>query len=201
MKKFMVFPFSNQIKRGIPLRGNSLGFMLIGFLLSGCLVRTYSVVKDRVDQDVAGNQGFIGGSAPADFKPAPRKFTQRRTKVVEVELDQPLSMQEQTLSQQKTEADSMPAESVVSPGQRESLNSEEKVRENITSAALNSGAQPVQPADTYVVLKNDTLQKISARPEIYGTTKKWTRIYEANKDKLKAPDKIRPGQTLKIPRD
>ncbi|MBL7085206.1 MAG: LysM peptidoglycan-binding domain-containing protein, partial [Candidatus Omnitrophica bacterium] len=33
----------------------------------------------------------------------------------------------------------------------------------------------------------------------YGTTKKWLSLYKANKDKLKGPDKIRPGQTLVIP--
>ena len=53
----------------------------------------------------------------------------------------------------------------------------------------------------YKVQKGDTLQKISSQPEIYGTSKKWMKIYEANKDKLKSPDKIRPGQELKIPRD
>jgi nucleoid-associated protein YgaU len=49
----------------------------------------------------------------------------------------------------------------------------------------------------YVVGKNDTLQKISKK--FYGTTKKWTKIYEANKDVLKGPDKVYPGQTLNIP--
>ena len=41
----------------------SAGFMVAGFFLSGCLTRTYTVVKDRVDQDVAGNQGFVSGGA------------------------------------------------------------------------------------------------------------------------------------------
>ncbi|MDD2680209.1 MAG: LysM peptidoglycan-binding domain-containing protein, partial [Candidatus Omnitrophica bacterium] len=51
----------------------------------------------------------------------------------------------------------------------------------------------------YTVGKNDTLQKISKK--FYGTTKKWTKIYEANKDVLSGPDKVYPGQELNIPQE
>jgi nucleoid-associated protein YgaU len=47
------------------------------------------------------------------------------------------------------------------------------------------------------VQNGDTLQKISQK--FYGTSKKWKNIFEANKDKLKAPDKIRVGQTICVP--
>ncbi|MEI6631878.1 MAG: LysM peptidoglycan-binding domain-containing protein, partial [bacterium] len=57
----------------------------------------------------------------------------------------------------------------------------------------------VPSAEKYTVGKNDTLQKISK--EFYGTTKKWLKIYEANKALLKGPDKIYPGQVLSIPID
>jgi nucleoid-associated protein YgaU len=46
-------------------------------------------------------------------------------------------------------------------------------------------------------VKGDTLQKISKK--FYGKTNKWNRIYEANKDKLKSPNKIYPGQVIDIP--
>jgi len=51
----------------------------------------------------------------------------------------------------------------------------------------------------YIVGKGDTLQKISQK--FYGTTKKWVKIYEANKDALKGPNKIYPGQSINIPTD
>ncbi|MBM3255022.1 MAG: LysM peptidoglycan-binding domain-containing protein [Candidatus Omnitrophica bacterium] len=57
----------------------------------------------------------------------------------------------------------------------------------------------VPATEKYTVGKNDTLQKISNR--FYGTTKKWLKIYEANKAVLKGPDKIYPGQVLSIPID
>ena len=50
---------------------------------------------------------------------------------------------------------------------------------------------------TYVVVKGDSLSKIAKRE--YGNAREWNRIFEANKDILKDPDKIYPGQELKIP--
>lgn len=50
---------------------------------------------------------------------------------------------------------------------------------------------------TYTVVKGDSLSKIAKRE--YGNANEWKRIYEANRDILKDPDKIYPGQKLKIP--
>lgn len=47
---------------------------------------------------------------------------------------------------------------------------------------------------TYTVVSGDNLTKIG---EKYGVS--WQKIYEANQDILKDPDKIFPGQELKIP--
>jgi nucleoid-associated protein YgaU len=58
------------------------------------------------------------------------------------------------------------------------------------------------PADnpytqTYVVKKGDTLSKIA--DEVYGDKMLYPKIFEANRDILKDPNKIRPGQKLRIP--
>ncbi len=58
-------------------------------------------------------------------------------------------------------------------------------------------AEAKEESETYVVKKGDTLQKISDK--VYGTTKRWKEIYEANKTTLKSPDLIKPGQELVIP--
>jgi nucleoid-associated protein YgaU len=52
-------------------------------------------------------------------------------------------------------------------------------------------------AKTYVVVKGDSLSKIAKRE--YGDANKWRTIHEANKDLIKDPDLIYPGQELKIP--
>ncbi|MBS1518800.1 MAG: LysM peptidoglycan-binding domain-containing protein [Bacteroidetes bacterium] len=50
---------------------------------------------------------------------------------------------------------------------------------------------------TYVVNSGDTLSKIAK--EMYGDANKYMDIFNANKDKLSDPDKIKPGQELIIP--
>ncbi len=58
---------------------------------------------------------------------------------------------------------------------------------------------PEPPAVFYVVKKGDSLSKIAK--EHYGDFKSYTRIFEANRPMLSDPDKIYPGQTLRIPQD
>jgi nucleoid-associated protein YgaU len=49
----------------------------------------------------------------------------------------------------------------------------------------------------YVVKSGDSLSKIAK--EVYGEAKRWPEIFEANKDQIKDPNMIHPGQELKIP--
>ncbi len=49
----------------------------------------------------------------------------------------------------------------------------------------------------YTVKSGDTLGKIAQ--EFYGAASKYTAIFEANQPMLGDPDKIFPGQTLRIP--
>jgi LysM repeat protein len=53
------------------------------------------------------------------------------------------------------------------------------------------------PARIYEVVSGDNLSKIAKK--FYGDANKYTKIFEANKDQLKDPDKIKVGQKLKIP--
>jgi nucleoid-associated protein YgaU len=52
-------------------------------------------------------------------------------------------------------------------------------------------------ATTYTVKSGDTLSKIAK--EQFGNANDYMKIFEANKDQLTDPDKIKPGQVLKIP--
>ncbi|HEV7733504.1 MAG TPA: peptidoglycan-binding protein LysM [Candidatus Binatia bacterium] len=55
-----------------------------------------------------------------------------------------------------------------------------------------------EPEARYVtVQKGDTLSKISK--EQYGDANRYQKIFEANRPMLKDPDKIYPGQVLRIP--
>jgi nucleoid-associated protein YgaU len=50
---------------------------------------------------------------------------------------------------------------------------------------------------SYLVVKGDSLSAIAKRE--YGDAKEWRRIYDANRDIIKDPDLIYPGQTLRLP--
>ena len=56
---------------------------------------------------------------------------------------------------------------------------------------------PQPAARYYTVAKGDTLSKIAKQH--YGDANKYPQIFEANKPMLKHPDKIYPGQVLRIP--
>ena len=75
---------------------------------------------------------------------------------------------------------------------------------NITvtpGAAGTAGASQTQSAGatqrTYTVKSGDTLSAIAK--EHLGDAGAYMAIFEANRDQLSDPDKIRPGQVLKIP--
>jgi nucleoid-associated protein YgaU len=52
-------------------------------------------------------------------------------------------------------------------------------------------------ARTHKVEKGDTLSAIAKK--YYGKASEYNKIFEANRDQLKDPDKIKVGQTLRIP--
>ena len=72
---------------------------------------------------------------------------------------------------------------------------------NVTGGIKNpelAGATPSQPeTKTYTVQKGDSLSKIAK--QFYGDANEWRKIFEANKDTIKDPDLIHPGQELTIP--
>jgi nucleoid-associated protein YgaU len=65
------------------------------------------------------------------------------------------------------------------------------------AAAAAGGAPSTPAARTYTVQPGDSLSKISK--QFYGDANKYMKIFEANKDKLSDPDKVRVGQELVIP--
>jgi nucleoid-associated protein YgaU len=53
------------------------------------------------------------------------------------------------------------------------------------------------PETLYTVVAGDSLSKIAKH--FYGNANEYMKIFEANKDQLKNPDLIKPGQVLRIP--
>jgi nucleoid-associated protein YgaU len=74
------------------------------------------------------------------------------------------------------------------PDWRNDIVAEIKVDPNAPQAAAET---------TYTVKAGDTLSKIAK--EHLGDANAYMKIFNANKDQLTDPDKIKPGQVLKIP--
>jgi nucleoid-associated protein YgaU len=61
----------------------------------------------------------------------------------------------------------------------------------------SSSTADARAGRTYTIAKGDSLSKIAKK--FYGDAKQWRKIHEANKDIIKNPDLIFPGQVIKIP--
>ncbi len=65
------------------------------------------------------------------------------------------------------------------------------------NADISINASLPVPAKVYEVVGGDTLSKIAKK--FYGDANKYMKIFEANKDQLQDPNKIKVGQKLRIP--
>lgn len=69
---------------------------------------------------------------------------------------------------------------------------------DFSNVQSGSSTKPAPAAEqTYTVASGDTLSKIAKK--FYGNANAWNTIFQANKDQIKNPDMIHPGQVLKIP--
>jgi nucleoid-associated protein YgaU len=70
------------------------------------------------------------------------------------------------------------------------------------SGIVSGGSSQLRSSDdhtqqSYTVERGDSLSKIAKR--VYGKASLWRKIYEANKDNIKDPDLIYPGQVIRLP--
>ncbi|MCX5736924.1 MAG: LysM peptidoglycan-binding domain-containing protein [Proteobacteria bacterium] len=72
---------------------------------------------------------------------------------------------------------------------------------NVQSGASSPAPSPAAPkpaeARTYTVAAGDNLSKIAKH--LYGDANRWNEIFEANKDTIGNPDRIKVGQVLRLP--
>jgi nucleoid-associated protein YgaU len=65
------------------------------------------------------------------------------------------------------------------------------------SGVQSHASSTVDETDAWLVKAGDSLSTIAQR--VYGDAGAWERIFAANRDQLTDPQKIEPGQMLKIP--
>ena len=69
--------------------------------------------------------------------------------------------------------------------------------ESVNDQALQA-PEPVETTEFYTIKKGDTLSKIAK--QYYGNASKYPVIFEANREVIKNPDLIYPGQVVRIPK-
>ncbi len=188
------------------------------FLISagGCAkrIKIETVEKERVDQDISsGNKGFLKGTRPPEevverkanreiyqvtlelppyaewksfrFKPTVDKelYGNRGYVFGGPQVIKPVSSDEKATNEQ---------ENIVLPEDQTAMEKKEETSIPEIKATEQSAA-----FTTYTVQSGDTLEKISKK--VYGSSKQWKKIYNFNSDVLKNPNKIYPGQKIKIP--
>jgi nucleoid-associated protein YgaU len=169
----------------------TVGFFLLSGYGCGIKAHTYVAERERVDQANTGNAGFIKGEGSSMAGRPTRKVYvvefEREKKDVKKNTVNPAPVPKTdsavTTQEQPTESSSVePSSPVVTP-----------------AAAPAPDSADLLKVTEYKVEKDDTLQKISKK--VYGTFGKWTKIYDANKEKIKNPNFVKPGTVLTIPRE
>ena len=69
-----------------------------------------------------------------------------------------------------------------------------------TEKKISNNKESSSQIPVYTVRRGETLPQIAARSEIYNDSSLWPIIYRANRDQIRDPKQLWPGQVLKIPR-
>ena len=68
---------------------------------------------------------------------------------------------------------------------------------DVQGGSSSTAPAPADQSQSYTVQSGDSLSKIAKH--VYGDANKWHAIFDANRDKIKNPDLIQPGQVLTLP--
>jgi nucleoid-associated protein YgaU len=85
----------------------------------------------------------------------------------------------------------------INPGWQADLIADIRVAETGQSQTQSSASASSRGTRQYTVQAGDSLSKIAK--QFYGDANAYMKIFEANRDKLKDPNVIHPGQQLTIP--
>lgn len=193
-----------------------LSFHLVG--CAGTTIRKSVTYEPRVDQEIEGNRGFLHGE-PTE-PPKEPSFKERKIYRIEVEIpnlpwnvDGDAKIASTTSTPPPSEdtqnwgnqgfISGTPSEEVGETPIEESKIEKEFIAEKSSieiptrAQVQTSTSAKAGKARTYTVQKKDTLQKISQK--FYGTTKKWSELYKANRNVLKDANHVYPGEVIVIP--
>lgn len=149
----------------------------------------FSFLKD------VGDKLFGGGKAQAAQPATPTDEEMSKGLTAKV---QSLGLEVQDLNVSFSDHKATVKGSVSSQAEREKVVLAIGNSEGVAEVDDQLTAPQAEPqAQFYTVVKGDTLSKISQ--QFYKNANQYMKIFEANKPMLSHPDKIYPGQVLRIP--
>ncbi len=176
-----------------------LGLLMVVALTAGCGVKaeTYVMTRDRI-YDTKGNGGYLAGKGEVKepVQKTRKIYVLEFTKAVPEPVEKTIKEETITQTTEKVEA---PEVSEPAQTSQQLAAHREVVIPAIEDESMPVEAKSAGPSEAveYVVQKDDTLQKIAHK--YYNSYGKWTKIYEANKDKIKNPNILRAGTKITIP--
>lgn len=204
--------------------------ILCVFVFSGCRATAKKVTRPRTDQNLTdGNGGYLYGEAARERAkdrrlsreymridierypegaPVVKKSKGSKPEEVQINIEEGIEIETPTEEAyleedyEETAPEPVYVEETSSDVPKVSIVEEDTDQPQVVvseSQTLDT-LEAETPIEIYIVKKNESLWDIAGRKEIYGNSLKWRDIYEANKDKIRNPDKIREGMRLKIPR-
>ena len=155
------------------------GLIVVTLTAAGCRTATRVVAYPRVDLEMpaGGNRGYLVGTPPASSGP-----WKSERQMVETEVEVP--------------AFSKRAGQAAVGGNDGTLPEGDLAEES----AWNQASTSHEIIGSYTVQAGDTLWSIAAGSGVYGDATKWRWLYDANRDVLKSPDRLKAGMSLRIPR-
>ncbi len=174
-----------------------LGIIVLALAGCGVSAKSYVQVKERLDQEPAGNAGYFMGGPKEGTAQTERRKT-RRVYVMEFSKENAIQDEDTTTASTTTRTVETytppPPEPEPAPRRRIELPSFDDADSRASEPSKPSG--PTSAVE-YTIEKNDTMQKIAKK--FYDSYSKWPKIYEANKDRIPDPNNIKPGITITIP--
>lgn len=183
---------------------NTFLLLILVVTAAGCggmKAQSYVMTTNRVDiENKSGNAGYVGGKG--QYQEPARKT--RKVYVLELTKAIPEGEVKKVEQEVKSAPQQEVAQAPVAVAEQPQAETPRIVIPKIEDEPVAESAAPVSTPEvgpsvdqTYTVLKDDTLQKIAKK--FYGSYGKWIKIYEANKEKLKNPNVVRPGTVITIP--
>lgn len=122
------------------------------------------------------------------------------------------SLKQRLADEERQRAQQLAAKAEEERLMREAVEAEQRLRdqerfqaEEAAKAAATLQKKPVpkepqQLPSQYTVRRGETLPQIAGRSEIYNDSSLWPLIYRSNRDQIRDPKRLWPGQVLSIPR-